>query len=406
MRVAVVSDQYPPMAGGVPAAARALARGLAERGHRVWVVAPSARDPDERPDADEIPVCRFASFAWAPYPGQRIAVAPVRALCGLLRRLDPEVVHIHTPLTLGLATQRAARRLRLPVVATHHYLPAHVSPALACNPWFGGVLYAYLVWFYDRCTLVTAPSADALLPLRAHGLTVPATVVSNGVDLRAHAPGRPDHTILRRLGLPEGRPLVLHVNRLAAEKRIDVLLDALARTHGDAHLVLAGAGPAEAGLRARARRLGLHDRVSFLGHVVGHDLLALRRAAAVCAIASDSETQSLATMEAMACGLPVVAADAGALPELVRHGENGLLFAPGDHAALAAHLDRLLDDRALRVRMGARGLVTIARHDRHGVLERWEALYERASVEMARERVRHVDACGAVAMAALGAHRA
>jgi glycosyltransferase involved in cell wall biosynthesis len=331
--------------------------------------------------ADGVRVHRFASFGWPLNADQRMAIVTSQAMRLLIAEADADVVHVHSPLALGWVGQRVARSLRKPVVVTHHYLPAHVGPTLAPNPLFSRCVYGYFTWFYDRCTLVTTPSEAALRLLRARQLLVPATVLSNGVDLRAHTPGPPDPAIRRRYRLPEGTPIVLHVNRLSTEKRIDVLLEAFARMHCDAHLVLAGSGPGEASLRARACRLGLCDRVSFMGHIVGANLLALRRAAAVCAIASDTETQSLSTMEAMACGLPVVAADACALPELVRHGENGFLFEPGDSAALAACLDRVLTDAALRACMGARSLKAIARHDRADVLERWEALYARLAAE-------------------------
>jgi glycosyltransferase involved in cell wall biosynthesis len=381
VRIALVTDQYPPMVGGVPTVTQSLAVDLARRGHQVWAIVPSPDGHARQESADGVQVYRFASFGWPLNADQRMARVTFREMRRLVAAANPDVVHVHSPLALGWVGQRVARSLRKPVVATHHYLPAHVSPVLGAHPFFSHGLYSYFTAFYNRCTLVTAPSEAALHLLRKQELLVPARVVSNGVDLRTHAPGPPDPAVRRRLGVPEGRPLVLHVNRLAAEKRIDVLLEAFAHLRSDAQLVLAGAGPAEASLRTQVARLGLGNRVSLLGHLAGANLLALRRTAAVCAIASDTETQSLSTMEAMACGLPVVAANACALPELVRHGENGFLFEPGDSAALAACLDRVLGDEALRARMGARSLKAIAPHDRTGVLDRWEALYARLAAE-------------------------
>src|SRR6185437_13384460 len=114
------------------------------------------------------------------------------------------------------------------------------------------------------------------------------------------------------------------------EKRINVLLDAIPKLEVPVHVALVGTGPMEIELREQAERLHIMDRVSFLGFVRDDDLLELRRSAAIFAIPSEADLQSLSTLEAMACGLPVVAADAYALPELVHHEENGFVFQPGD----------------------------------------------------------------------------
>jgi glycosyltransferase involved in cell wall biosynthesis len=379
MRIALVTDQYPPMVGGVPAVVRGLAQSLSARGHSVSVVAPSARGRGEESCEDGVHLHRVASIAWPWYPGQRIGLLSLPAAMDLFARLEPEVVHLHSPLVLGRVARRAGRSLGLPVIATHHYLPTNVHWSLGRHFTFAERMYAYLVRFYNGCTLVSAPTRTALHPLQRRGLLVPAHAISNGVDLGAHRPGRPDATVRQRLGLAADRPLVLHVNRLAPEKRIDVLLEAVARMRCEAQVVLVGAGPAEASLRAQAKRLELGERVRFLGYVGEDDLLHLRRAAQVCVVPSEAELQSLSTMEAMACGLPVVAAHAWALPELVTHGGNGFLFGPGDSGTLAIHLDRLLSDATLRAAMGARSLSAIAEHDRDRVLDHWELLYERAA---------------------------
>ena len=138
---------------------------------------------------------------------------------------------------------------------------------------------------------------------------------------------------------------------------------------------MAGTGPDEARLRAQAQRLGLAGKVRFLGFVPGSDLPGLYRLADVFAIASEAELQSLTTMEAMATGLPVVAVDAYALGELVRHGYNGFLARPGHAAEVAAYLDLLCSDPCLRARMSAASLRIISGHERQRWLGEWESLY-------------------------------
>jgi glycosyltransferase involved in cell wall biosynthesis len=156
----------------------------------------------------------------------------------------------------------------------------------------------------------------------------------------------------------------------------------------NAHIAIASTGPYEAELHAHVDSLNIRDRVTFLGYIPDNDLAPLYRLADVFAIPSEADLQSLTTMEAMACGLPVIAADAYALPELVHHESNGFLFQPGDSSEMAHYIDILLENEALRWQMGAASLEIIARHDSLRILLQWEELYRRLSNEFmdARER--------------------
>jgi glycosyltransferase involved in cell wall biosynthesis len=410
LRVLIVTDQYEPMVGGVPTVTRALASGLAGRGHAVAVVAPSPtlRGHRDGGTADGVSVDFRGSVRWPWYEGQRLGVLP-RARAGeLVSAFGPDVVHLHSPLTLGAAARSAARQRRVPVVYTNHYLPLNVWPAAArsgkaADAAMGtasrardAAFYAYLTGFANRCDLVTAPTATALRLLREHGLRAPSEAVSNGVDLDRFSPGRPDEGLRSKYALPPGRPLVLSVGRLSVEKRADVLIAAVARlpvTQDDGAadagpvLVLAGTGPDEGRLRSLARHYGVADRVRFPGFIADEDLPGLYRLADVFAIASQAELQSLVTMAAMACGLPVVAVDAGALAELVHPGENGFLARPGNAREIADSLGLLCRDADLRARMSKASSRIISGHDGRRVLGRWESIY-RALASPAMEEAR------------------
>jgi len=413
----IVTDQYEPMVGGVPTVTRELARGLAERGHAVQVLAPSTTGRSATAGG-RLTVARRASVRWPWYEDQRLGFLGRAAAGELIGGFGPDVVHIHSPLTLGAAARSAARRRRVPVVYTNHYLPANVHPTAdradraearrrpaapgdpvvgstapatrvaaatrataaavggAAGALFDAGFYGYLTGFANRCDRVTAPTATALLLLREHGLRAPSQVVSNGIDLEAYSPGTADESLRRRYALPAGRPLILSVGRLSPEKRADVLIEAVAaQDEADTVLALAGSGPDEGRLRDLAARRGVAERVRFLGFIPGTDLPGLYRLADLFAIASEAELQSLVTMEAMASGLPVVAVNAGALSELVHSGENGFLARPGRAADLAGSFDLLCRDSQLRARMSMSGLRIIADHDRHRLLARWESIY-------------------------------
>jgi phosphatidylinositol alpha 1,6-mannosyltransferase len=385
MRIMIVTDQYPPMVGGVPTVTHDLAADFAARGHQVWVVAPSYGQRDVRQLDQGVRVYRFSSFEWPTYKDLRIPFLPFMPFRNLIKKSDPDIIHIHSPIVLGNIAQILAGGLRKPVIATNHYLPINVGRSLSSDPLLGKpfseITYSYLVYFCNRCEYVTAPTKTALNLLYEHGLHAPARAISNGIDLKKFSPGARDPDILRRFHLPTDRPIILHVNRLYEEKRINVLLDAVPLLRNQAHVALTSTGPMEAELRAQVERLGIADRVSFLGFVNDDDLLELRRSSDLFAIPSEADLQSLATMEAMACGLPVVAANSYALPELARHEKNGFLFQPGNSEEMAHYLDLLLEDEQLRMRMGAESLIIIAKHDRRYVLDEWEELYRRLKIE-------------------------
>ena len=377
MRIMVVTDQYAPMVGGVPTVTRTLALGLAERGHTVALLAPSPGWRGRLGADEQVSVTYQGSVPWPWYDAMRLARVSSRAARALITAFAPDVTHIHSPVTLGVMARRGSHRLRIPVIYTNHYLPANVRPASKRRPRvFDALFYSYVVGFSNRCSHVTAPTATALRLLRDQGLRVPSRVISNGIDLGTYSPGPADQRIRDRYGLPPGRPLILSVGRLSPEKRVDVLLDAAAQLTQEAQVAIAGTGPDETRLRARAEQLGLTGRVRFLGFVPGPDLPGLYRLADVFTIASEAELQSLVTMEAMATGLPVVAADAGALGELVTRGRNGFLFSPGRADEMAAYLDILVSDPARRAEMATASLRIISGHERHRALAEWESLYD------------------------------
>jgi phosphatidylinositol alpha 1,6-mannosyltransferase len=388
----IVTDQYPPMIGGVPTVTQGLAVDFANRGDQVWVVAPSYGQRDVHRLEHKVHVYRFSSFEWPTYEELRIPFLPILPFRRLLKKVDPDIIHIHSPVVLGNIAQIVAGSLRKPVVVTNHYLPINMSRSLSLDPLFGKtfitVSYSYLVHFCNRSEYVTAPTMTALNLLYEHGLRAPAQAISNGVDLKKFSPGDRDKRLRQHFKLPQDRPLILSVNRLSLEKRIDVLIDAAAKMTRDAHIAIASTGPAEAGLRAKVEELNLKDKVSFLGLIHNTDLAPLYRLADAFAIPSEAELQSLTTMEAMACGLPVVAANAYALPELVHHEINGFLFQRGNSDEMAQYLDTLVSDAALRKQMGAKSLEIIARHDRTLVLDQWEALYRRLSNEFVEAKDR------------------
>jgi len=390
MRIVLITDQYHPMVGGVPVVTHRLAADLVARGHQVWVVAPGDGLHDAYYSEGGVTVVRWASLAWPAYEGQRLALAPAVRLFRLLKQIKPSVAHIHSPGALGVVAPLVARTLHIPVVATNHFMPMNMSRSFAgagvLGRGFSWLIYVYLRGVYSVCDYVTFPTATSLKLVLKHGLDTPGEVVSNGVDLDRFHPGPRDERLRETFGLPSDRPLALTVSRLMREKRVHVLLEALARVRAPVHLVVAGSGPDARALQALARQLGVSQRVTFLGFVPDDQLALLYRLADMFVIASVAELQSLATMEAMACGLPTIAADAGALPELVADGENGYLFAADESDQLALVMEALLRQPERWRDMGRASVRMVARHDSRAVAEHWETIYRRVGMSAVARR--------------------
>ena len=394
MRIVIVTEQYLPMLGGVATVTHNLAHDLAAVGHAVWIVAPSEGHYNESTTDGDIQVHRFSSFEWPTYDGQRIAFPPVSPMRRLLRSIRPDVVHIHSPIVLGNVAQLLASSMHIPVVATNHYMPINIAPTLSADPLIGksfeSLTYSYLVSFYNRCDFVTAPTATALALLKQHGLRPPSRSISNGIDLQRFHPKPRNEALRRRLGLPSDRPLVVYIGRLSPEKRVNVLLDAMAQVREPAQLVIGGLGPAAEELEEQAAHLGLGRRVLLLGRVPDEDLVDVYGLADVFVMPSVAELQSVAALEALAVGVPVVAAHTGALPELVHDGEDGLLFIPDDSSSLADRIATLVRDPQLRRSMSQAALAMAAQHDRRKVLDEWQEQYVRLSAEMHERASEHL----------------
>jgi D-inositol-3-phosphate glycosyltransferase len=231
-------------------------------------------------------------------------------------------------------------------------------------------------------------------------LRIPIAVSYNGFDETIFQP-LPAAPSLRARLAPDGAPLLLYVGRLVTFKGLDHLLDALALLNrgmgvvrwelGNGHqlpssiphlprLLLAGDGPHRPSLERRARELGIADRVHFLGPLANADLPRYHAVSDAFVIPStDHETFCIAACEAMACARPVIAARTGGLPEVVRDDETGYLVPPGDAPALAERIGALLDDAALRARLGANGRAwTLEMFTWDKVVERVVGEYERA----------------------------
>jgi glycosyltransferase involved in cell wall biosynthesis len=378
-RVVIGADTFPPDVNGAANFAQRLAEGLIGRGHDVHVVCPATEAGPGTAVEKGITVHRVPSHRTPFHPTFRVCLPwqVSRPANRLLAELSPDVVHIQSHFSVCRTLARAAHRRGIPVVATNHFmpenllgytrLPARLAEAACRFAWRD------LVRVFRRAHAVTAPTARAVRLLHDNGLDVPARAVSCGLDLdRFSQPAVPRDDAEAR---------VLFVGRLDKEKNVHELLRALAllperlTVRGE----IVGDGSCRRELEELAQNLGIRERVTFHGLATDQEVLDAYARCDIFCMPGTAELQSLVTMEAMAAGKPVVAADAMALPHLVHPGRNGYLFPPGDIPALAAALTRLLDAPKVRRRMGEASREIVASHDIRRTLGTFEDLYLQAA---------------------------
>jgi glycosyltransferase involved in cell wall biosynthesis len=260
------------------------------------------------------------------------------------------------------------------VIGTNHTTVAGFGPHIPISV---ARASAYVTWFYNRCDVVTAPSRSVFCELGIAKLRRPHHVISNPIDTRLFRPARDGAREETRARFGLAGPTMTYAGRLGREKNIDVLFHALAELRDQkiaAELAIAGHGAHEPALRALAAELRIADRVKFLGTLAPEALACLLRGSDLFAIMSTSETQSMALLQAMASGIPVVAANSRALPEFVSPA-NGVLVEPDDAGAVARALGDLLAAPAWGRSLGAGGRRDAERYGVDPITDAWEALY-------------------------------
>jgi glycosyltransferase involved in cell wall biosynthesis len=351
MRVThVYKDYFPPVYGGIEQHLNALCGGLIGRGLKVRVLVANRRPRTTVEEHAGVSVIRAACVG-------RVASAPLSPSFPFwVRRLeaDTDLFHFHFPNPVGEIAVMLGM-VRRPFVVTYH---SDIVRQRYAMPVYGAVVRGFL----RRAARVIVPSPNhvAMSPfLRA--VEDRCMIIPYGIDagwLRPVVDVAAKRDMWRcRLG----EPLVLFVGRFRHYKGIDVLLSAMREV--GASLAVVGSGPGEASLREHVRRCGLESRVTFLGHLDIDDLRAVYHACDVFVLPSTNKAEAfgLVQLEAMACARPVVSTELGTGTTFVnRHGVTGLVVRPNDSDALAAAIQRLLDDKRLGVTMGAAGRERVA----------------------------------------------
>ena len=386
MRILIANDQHWPMKSGVATAARTQALGLAARGCDVLVVAPSQHRRNDIDHDENYPIKRIRSFRFR--NNLRVSVFLDREIRQILRDFQPDVVHVHTQLTVGLAVLRAAVQLGIPVVATNHVMPDNiVQNVRVLSRLSRPISYIWTEYgnlLYRGAKRIIMPTQSALELFNLERIEAPTIALSNGINLDRFTPTKAKKATYEKFQLPQDKTIIGYLGRLDNEKHIDVAMGAFAKlVHEgyDLHMLLVGTGNAETTLRRLAAALDIEECLTFTGLVSDEDMVELHKVSDIYTMPSPTELQSIAMLEAMASGKPLVAVDAGALGELCRNDENGYLVFPDDVNGFMRALQMLLDTPRRIHQFGKRSREIAEQHDEKKVIPQFVKLYKHVIAE-------------------------
>jgi glycosyltransferase involved in cell wall biosynthesis len=377
LRIAVVTETYPPEVNGVAITLGRLVNGLQVRNHQIQLIRPRQHADDQPHPTATLSEHLQRGIALPRYEGLKMGLPAKTALTRLWTMQRPDVVQIATEGPLGWSALAAASKLRLPVASdfhtNFHSYSNHYGLGLLRR-----AIVAYLRKFHNKSSVTLVPTAGIRRELLGHGYEN-IEIIGRGVDTRQFHPGRRDPALRARWGVKADETVALYVGRLAAEKNLALVFrafDAMREAHPATRLVLVGDGPERASWQAK------RPDAIFCGTQIDEALAAHYASSDVFLFPSLTETWGNVTIEAMASGLAVVAYDCAAAEEVIRHGENGLKAPPEDEAAFIAEAVALAPDVGLQRRLGSAAAARAAHLS-------WDAIidsFERVLLRLAHSR--------------------
>jgi len=374
MNILLVTETYLPFIAGVSTSSDSIARFMVGKGHTVTVISP-------RPVLQgKVSPVKGLTFVTTPsvkdpiYKGKPMTIFPFGFpdIYRVLRQGRFDVVHIQEPGSLGLSALCAAAITRIPTVGALHFTPdqvARMTTGGKSNALIRTIAEFYIRIVYRKYAAIMVPTQTFVDYLHSLGIRVRTQVVSNGVNTATYTPPRTPRKATK------SKMQLLYIGRLDKDKNVMTLIEALQYADPSVTLIIAGSGKDKQLLVDRARALGVEQRIIWKGTITEEQMITLYRQVDGFVIMAEFEIQSIVTLQALASGLPVLGARAGALPELIHDGENGYTLAPHDAKGLGQKMNYLLTHPQVRVRMGEASRTISLAHHKPTALALLEALY-------------------------------
>lgn len=370
LRIAVVTETYPPEVNGVARTIGIMVEGLLERGHSIQLIRARQHRKDESAARKGLETLLKASVPLPKYQELRMGLPAKRALLSAWRSRRPDVVQVVTEGPLGASALAAAKQLGIPVVSEFHTNFHSYSKHYGLGA-FKPLVAGYLKRLHNRADRTLVPTEEMQAQLRAAGY-LKLDVVGRGIDLNIFDPARRNEALRAQWQAEARDPVALYVGRLAPEKNLRLFVDAVRAMQlvkPRMRVVIVGDGPERGALQAT------HRDFVFSGTRRGADLATHYASADMFLFPSQTETFGNVTTEAMASSLAILAYDYAAAGQYLRHRDNGLLAPYGDATAFVELAQELAASPGLRERMGRNAAHTAQSLSWPHVIDRLEAVF-------------------------------
>lgn len=389
MRIALCTDTFFPQVNGIATSVEAFARELGRKGHDVMVVCPDVPGTDSPASKNGFRILSMRSTTALLYPQFRFVWSGFSAAARALDDFRSDVVHFHTPFTIGRFAVRYAKRRGIPLVGTNHiFLSKDNTDFVRCvtdipvlKDIIGGFVRQSMRRLYRRCNVRAAVTHLQISSLLDDGWEPPIEYLPNGIDASAFHILHGDERVRVKNHWKLKSRVIGHLGRLSDEKNVHAVLRAFIEVRkeiSDVSLLLIGDGPSRKKLERMAAEAGVGDDVVFTGMVPRSELFAdgLLSVADVFVTASMTESQGIVLLEAMALGLPALCMEGGAASEVVR--DVGVVVARNDVRGLTEALNRVLQEENYVKELSKKSLAQSAKFSIHVVIETLLALYAKA----------------------------
>ncbi|MFH1664267.1 MAG: glycosyltransferase [archaeon] len=343
MRIAFFSDSYWPQINGVVISIDNFAEELEKKGHKIMVFAPKTREEVKT----KFDVFWIPSISLPTYKEYRISSIISLEAEKKLKEFNPDIIHCHTPFSVGWIGLNLAKKLKKKKIGTYHtYLPDFMMylpiPFLKESQIAKKGVWFYSKLFYNKCDLTTTPTEKIKKELEENGIKN-VKVLPNGINFKLF------NSVKCNKDLKQKK--LVYFGRISFEKNIEVLIDTLELLEETALLSIIGSGPALEKLKEKAKEKNLEKRVFFTGALKGKELAEKVAESNVFITAATMETQGLTIAEAMATGMPCIGANKMAIPETIKEEVNGFLFEPFNAREAAEKIKKLFSDKTLYNRL-------------------------------------------------------
>lgn len=379
MNILLVTETYLPYITGVSISTDSIARYMISRGHTVTLICPKPLARGETKPTKNLKIIYIPSLPFSFYNLNATAIFPLAfpIIKNVVRKNKFDVVHIQEPGAVGVATLIAAKKEKLPVVGALHFIPEQIDRVLGGNleKIITPIINIYIKTIYNHYDAIMTPSIFFAKYLQKLGIRIPINVISNGTNTKEFNVGPKNFALRKKLGFKRYDVVFLFLGRIDKDKNVETLIRALQQTSDNVKLLTIGKGTEKDYLKNLSVKLKVENKIVWVDYITNSEMPSYYHAVDIFAIMSPYEGQSIVTLQAVATGLPIIVANAGALPELCIDKINGFLVSTYDHKTLAEKMNILAGDKNLREKMGKESRKISLMHDKRIVLKKLEDLY-------------------------------